>query len=72
MYRIARSGPEMLRIFLPVSAASISRVNSSMVSGRRTCRRSTSSFIVDRWARRLSSVRRSRTSHRVNILTARR
>ena len=49
MYRMARSGPEICRTIGPASAASNSHPNSSMDSGRRIRRRSTSTFICDRY-----------------------
>ena len=66
---MARSGPEMLSIALPVRAASSSHENSSRDSALRSCRRSSRTFMRDRCSSAFSGERRSRTSHRVNCLT---
>ncbi len=53
-----------------VGTFSSKRANSSGENGRRTRRRSIAGFWADRWAKRSSLFRRSRTSHRENILIA--
>ena len=48
-YIIARSGPGMVSITLPLCEASTSKLNSSVVSARRSWRRSVLTLSFDRW-----------------------